>query len=177
MRWTITLGIVVFLGLTVVVSAQMPMPTPAPEVKNFDFFNGKWTMEGDMKPGPMGPGGKFGGNETCEWMEGNFFLVCHNTFESQAMGNGKGLAVMGYDSDKKVYVYNAFNSMGESERAEGTLSGDTWTWNSESSMAGQPIKTRFVIKQTSPTSYDFKMEMAAAGAEMKTAMEGKATKH
>jgi hypothetical protein len=155
--------------------AQMPMPKPAPELKNLEYFNGTWTMEGDIKPGPMGPGGKFNGSERNEWMEGNFFLVTHSDF-SGAMGSGKGLAVMGYDSQKNVYTYDAYNSMGEHESATGKLEGDTWTWTNESEFNGKPMKGRYTIKQVSPTSYTFKFEMAPEGGDFATVMEGKGTK-
>ena len=49
-----------------------------------------------MKPGAMGPGGKVVETEKCEWMDGNFFLVCQVDFKSKTMGDGSGLTVMGY---------------------------------------------------------------------------------
>jgi hypothetical protein len=38
--------------------AQMPMPKPGPEHKKLDIFAGSWTLDGDLKPGAIGPGGK-----------------------------------------------------------------------------------------------------------------------
>jgi hypothetical protein len=165
------------LALAAMLSAQNPppMPTPAPELKNLNYFVGKWKLEGDMKPGPMGPGGKWTGTEQNEWMEGSFFVVSHSEFKGN-MGNGKGIAFMGYDSDKKVYTYHEFNSMGESVASEGTLEGDTWTWNSQERMGGATLNTRFIIKQVSPTSFTVKFDMGPAGGEMANVMEGKATK-
>src|SRR5438445_9810814 len=89
--------------------AQMEMPKPGPEHKKLDMFAGTWTLDGDLKPGPMGPGGKMTENEKCEWMEGGFFLVCHADFKSVSMGSGSGLSVMGYSSDDKAYTYREFN--------------------------------------------------------------------
>ncbi len=34
------------------------------------------------------------------------------------------MAVMGYDPEKKVYTYNEYNSMGQINHSEGTVSGD-----------------------------------------------------
>jgi hypothetical protein len=31
-------------------------PKPGPEHARLGYFVGKWTAEGDVKPGPMGPG-------------------------------------------------------------------------------------------------------------------------
>ena len=33
-------------------------PKPGPEHARLGYFVGKWKAEGEMKPGPMGPGGK-----------------------------------------------------------------------------------------------------------------------
>jgi len=71
--------IIVFLTLlfafTVAARAQMQMPKPGPEHKKLDYFVGTWATDGDMKPGPMGPGGKFTGTSHDEWMDGGFFMV------------------------------------------------------------------------------------------------------
>ncbi|MBZ5706132.1 MAG: DUF1579 domain-containing protein [Acidobacteriia bacterium] len=156
-------------------AAQMGPPTPAPELKKLDYFVGTWTLDGDMKPGPFGPGGKMTETEKVEWMQGNFFLVIHSDFKS-AMGNGMGMAYMGYNPEDKVYTYDAFNSMGEAEHSKGTLSGDTWTWTSEDKMGGKIMKGRFTIKELSATSYSFKFEMAGEDGNYASMMEGKATK-
>src|SRR5262249_17738959 len=67
-----------------------PAPTPGPEVKKLDYFAGNWKIEGDAKPGPMGPGGKFTGTEHNEWMPGGFFLLSHGS-ETGAMGNATSM--------------------------------------------------------------------------------------
>lgn len=37
------------------VAAQAPQaPKPGPEQARLGYFVGKWTVEGEMKPGPMG---------------------------------------------------------------------------------------------------------------------------
>ena len=69
---------------------QPQMPKPGPEVKKLDYFAGNWKTEGDMKPGPMGPGGKFSATEHNEWMDGGFFLLSHSD-ENSSMGSSKGL--------------------------------------------------------------------------------------
>src|SRR5262249_49570070 len=155
--------------------APPPMPTPAPELKKLDYFSGNWKLEGDAKPGPMGPGGKFSGMEHNEWMKGGFFLVSHSDFKGAGMPDAKGLSVMGYDSAKKVYTYQEFNSMGENFSSEGRVEGDNWTWTSEQEMGGQVMTSRFSMKMMSPTMFTIKFEMAPKGSELVVAMEGKAT--
>jgi hypothetical protein len=157
--------------------AQMGMPTPAPELKKLDFMTGDWSADGTMTAGPPGtPAGKFSENSHAEWMDGNFFLVEHSDMDLGPMGKGKELAVLGYDSDRKLYTYTAFNTMGEAESSTGTVNGDTWTWLSDEHFGGQPMKGRFTMKVLSPTSYTMKFEVSQDGTNWTTAMEGKAVK-
>ncbi|HUK25089.1 MAG TPA: DUF1579 family protein [Terriglobales bacterium] len=172
---------VAFAALPVLVLAalsafgQMPMPKPGPEVKKLDYFVGSWTMEGEMKPGPMGPGGKFTGSETDEWMPGGFFLEAHEEFKTP-MGDGTAKAFMGYDTEGKMYTYHSFASTGESENSTGMLEGDTWNWTSDEKMGGQTLKGKYSLTMLSPTSYSFKFEVSPDGTTWNTVMEGKATK-
>jgi Protein of unknown function (DUF1579) len=156
--------------------AQMGMPAPAPELKKLDFLSGNWAAEGTMNPVPGMPGGKFTMTTHAEWMEGNYFLVEHSDGDLGPMGKMKELAVMGYDPDRKVYTYNAFNSGGQVESSSGTVDGDTWTWLSDEHMNGMTFKGRFTMKVLSPTSYTMKFEMSQDGTNWMTGMEGKATK-
>jgi len=165
----------VWLVLVATAVAQMEMPKPGPEHKKLDIFAGSWTLEGDMKPGPMGPGGKMTESEKCEWMEGGFYLVCHSDFKS-SMGNGSGISVMGYSADEKSYTYREFNSWGEFDDSKGSIDGDTWTWTSDEKMGGMSMKGKFTMKITSPTTYNLTFERSQDGTKLTTVMDGKATK-
>jgi Protein of unknown function (DUF1579) len=155
--------------------AQNGPPTPGPEHKKLDIFAGTWSLDGDMKPSSMGPGGKVTETEKCEWMEGNFFLVCHTDFKS-TMGDGTGISVLGYSSDDKAYTYREFNSWGEFDDSRGSVDGDTWTWTSDEKMGPNTFKGRFTMKIVSPASYNFTFEMSPDGAKWTTVMDGKATR-
>ncbi|MFZ0320444.1 MAG: DUF1579 family protein [Candidatus Sulfotelmatobacter sp.] len=155
--------------------AQTEAPKPAPELKKLDMFAGSWTLDGNMKSGPMGPGGSMTESETCQWMEGGFYLVCHSDYKS-SMGNGVGLSVMGYSTDDKAYTYREFNSFGEFDDSRGSLDGDTWTWTNDEKMGGMTMKGRFIIKMTSATSYTFTFDMSQDGTKWSTVMDGKASK-
>jgi hypothetical protein len=172
----------VVIALTLVFSAMLvgaqnppPAPKPGPEQKNLAYFAANWKLTGDMKPGPMGPGGKFNGAERNEWMPGGFFLVSH-TQGTSAMGKYTGLAVYGYDAQKKVYTYDEFNSDGENVHATGSFDGKVWTWSSDLNMGGNVAKTHFIVTETSPTSYAFKFEMSQDGNNWSTIMDGTANK-
>jgi hypothetical protein len=166
----------ILAALAVSAHAQMPTPKPAPELKKLDYFAGSWKMDGEMKPGPMGPGGKMTMTEGNTWMDGNFFLVGHSKFDSPSMGGGVASSFTGYNSDQKVYTYDEFNSMGEAEHSTGTVDGNTWTWLSDEKMGPQAIKGRFTMTILTPTSYTFKYEMSQDGTTWTTVMDGTATK-
>ncbi len=155
--------------------AQMGPPKPGPEQKKIDMLAGVWTLDGDMKPGAMGPGGKMTETEKCEWMDGGFFLVCKADFKS-SMGSGSGLSIMGYSNEDKTYTYREFNSYGEFMESKGSIDSDTWTWTGDEKMGSTVMKGRFTMKFTSPTSYNFTYDMSQDGAKWTTVMDGKATK-
>ena len=166
----------VILMTTAAMHAQMGPPTPAPELKKLAFMAGDWNAEGTMNPGPGMPGGKWTMTTHADWMEGNFFLVENSNMDLGAMGKGKEVAYLGYDPEKKVYTYHAFNSMGEAEDSTGNVDGDTWTWTSDEHMGGMTMKGRFTMKVLSSTSYTMKFELSQDGTNWMTGMEGKATK-
>jgi hypothetical protein len=167
------LFVILFLAASAV--AQMPMPKPAPELSKLDYLAGDWNTEADLKPSPMGPGGKMTATDQFHWMEGKFFLVLDSKFKG-SIGDGMSLAVMSYDPDKKVYTYNEYDSMGQANHSEGTIAGDTWTWTSDQNMGGQMFKGRYTMKVVSPTAYTFKYEMSQDGTNWTNVMDGKSTK-
>lgn len=172
---TTGLILLAWLALAAIATAQMEMPKPGPELKKIDYFAGTWTLEGDINPGPMGPGGKVTENEKCEWMDGDFFLVCKVDFKS-SMGSGSGMSIMGYSTDDKTYTYREFNSWGEFTDSKGSVDGDTWTWTSDEKMNGATMKSRFIMKTLSPTTYNFTFDMSPDGTKWTNVMNGKAAK-
>jgi len=156
--------------------AQMEIPKPGPEVKKLDYFVGHWNSEADVKPGPMGPGGKYHADDHMEWMEGGFFVVLHSKFNGAGFGPGSSTAYMGYDPQEKVYTYDEFNSMGEATHSKATVEGDTWTWTNDWKMGAQTMKGRFTMKILSPTAYSYKYEASSDGTNWALWMEGKETK-
>ncbi len=158
--------------------AQAPgPPKPGPEHKKLDYFVGKWTSEADVKPNPFMPAGKMASTDNCQWFEGGFSVVCH--FEGKSpMGPTKGVGIMSYNMEEKVYTYYEVNNspMAMATVPHGTVQGDTWTYNDEARMGGKTVKSRYIIKELSPTSYSFKWEMQGDDGAWKTAMEGSSKK-
>jgi len=174
MRTLVTVA--AFLGvLAIPLSAQMPMPKPGPEQNRIGYFAGRWKMEGEAKPGPMGPGGKFTDTSTCDWFAGGFHLVCRSEGASP-MGASTGQAIMGYDPMERTYTYYFISSLGEGFFVRGSVSGKVWTWNMETKAEGKVMKLRVTITEESPTSYGFQMEASFDGSPWAVVSEAKATK-
>ena len=177
---TRTLAILLVAGLlagVVGISAQAPAgpPKPGPEHKRLGYFVGTWTSTGDMKASIFGPAGKMTMTETCKWFDGGFSVVCNSSGKSP-MGDMKGMAVMSYNAEEKVYHYYAVDNWGMTELSSGTVKGNTWDWTATSKMQGKVVKGHFWLKEDSPTAYSYKYEMSVDGAPMAAVMEGKATK-
>ena len=157
--------------------AQEEVPKPGPEHKKLGYFVGKWTVEGETKPNPFMPGGKFTSKDSCEWFEGGFSVVCRSEGNSP-MGPSQGLSILGYSTDEKAYTYYGIDSgpMTMASVPRGTIDGDTWTFDDETKIGGQTVKSRYVIKELSPTSHSFRWEMVGEDGSWQTIMEGMAKK-
>jgi hypothetical protein len=173
----VAISVVVLAGFRLA-SAQAPQPPkPGPEHQKLGYFVGKWTTEGEMKPGPMGPGGKITSSDTCEWFDGRFSVVCHGDGKNP-MGPTKSIGILGYSTEEKVYTYSGVDNsnMTMTSVPRGTVQGDTWTYNDESMMGGKKVKSRVIIKELSPTEYTFKMEFQGPDGKWAPMMESKSTK-
>ena len=83
---------------------------------------------------------------------------------------------MGHDADDRMYTYDSFNSLGEVDHAKGNVNGDTWTWQSETSISQQTMRGRLTIQVLSTSAYNFKFETSSDDTTWSTVMEGKDTR-
>lgn len=160
-------------------AAQNPPapPQPGPAQQKLAFFAGRWKSEGEIKAGPMGPGGKTSGTNVCEWFQGGFHLMCRSEGTSP-MGAMKSIGILGYDTDRQRYTYYGIDNtgMGAGDMAYGQVSGDTWSWEMETMMGGQSVKQRYVAKQLSPDSYSWEFSVSMAGGPWTVAGTGTETR-
>ena len=172
-----SLAAVTLLGIAPL-RAQAPAaaPKPGPEHQKLAYFAGRWSEVGDVKPGPMGPGGTMTTTSTCEWFAGGFYLVCRSEGKTPS-GETRGLGIIGYSADRKRYTYYGIDNSGMGgDPSYGELTGDTWTWEGESLMGGKPVKGRYTIKQVSPDSYTWKSEISVGGGPWTQMAEGTDTR-
>ena len=141
-------------------AAQAPSQAkPGPEYERLGYFVGKWTGEGEIKPGPMGPGGKFTSSDDCAWFEGHFSVVCHSE-SKMPMGaeqehrhpglqrGGKGLHLLRRGQHEHDH----------GQRPEGHRPWKHVDVQRRRMMGGKKVKTRVTIKELSPNEYSFTME-------------------
>jgi hypothetical protein len=151
---------VLLLGVSMRAQAPQGPPKPGPEVKRLAYFVGNWKEEG--KSTAHGMAGPVSSTQKWEWVSGGFFIVGHSDNKSP-VGEFKIMAVLGYDPETKMYTYNAFDSWGELITAKGNVSGDTWTWITETVMQGKPMETRLTEKEVSKTQYTSEYESSTDG--------------
>jgi hypothetical protein len=162
---------------TVTLPAQAPeIPKPGPEHQKLAPFVGNWTFEGEMKPGPMGPGGKVTGTDQINWVPGNFFIQRLFTFKLP-VGTIQGLEIIGYDAGKKQYTFNSFDSMGGTGTGTVNPSGSTWSAAGTMRMGPQTMHERCKLAfGAGDTTLAISCEMSMDGKKWAPSMEGKATK-
>jgi len=117
------------------------------------------------------------GNDVCEWFDGGFAVVCR-TEGKGPMGPTKSLGIMGYSTEEKAYTYYGLDNgpMTMATVPRGTVQAGTWTYTDESMMGGKKVKSRYVMKELSPTAYTFKWEVLGEDGAWQTLVEGKSTK-
>jgi hypothetical protein len=161
-RITILLFLSVF-SFSTAMQAQAPAPKPDPEMKKLSVFVGHWTLDGEYKPGPLGPGGKYTGEMACQMVLGGSFMQCRLT-EKGLAGASHYLVLSGYDSVNKNFATEWYFDDGS--RAVGAISmaGNTWNFAAKKwAAAGKqiPFKSTFTLApdlasatQTSEISVD-----------------------
>ena len=163
--------------LRIVAAQEQQPPKPGPEHEKLGYFVGKWNAEGEVKPGPMGPGGKMKTTDTCEWFEGHYSVICRSEGTTPT-GPSKSIGILGYSTEDKAYTYYGVDNSGMtmSSVPKGIRQGNTWTYTDEGTMGGQKYKSRVVIKELSPSSYSFKMEMQGPDGKWMPMVESRNTK-
>jgi hypothetical protein len=160
-RLSILLLLLVFCSTAV--QAQAQASKPAPEPKKLSVIVGHWTIEGEDKPGPLGPGGKFTGEMTCHMILGGSFLQCQVS-EKLAEGEMRFLEIDGYDPVNKNFSTEGFFGGGGGWSGVITIAGNTWTYAAKIVIAGKQYqyKGAFVFAPDL-ASGTYKDELSADG--------------
>jgi hypothetical protein len=154
---------------------KMEAPKPGPEVKKLGYFVGTWNSTGEIKENPFMPSGKMTSLDKCEWYAGGFHVVCNSNGKGPS-GPMRGLGILAYNGEDKVYTYMGIDNSGFSNVSKGSVDGDKWTYTSDDKMGGKVVHGRYTMMTSSPNSYTFMYEVSMDGTQWSTVMEGKTTK-
>jgi hypothetical protein len=162
---------------TITLTGQQPAaPKPGAEHQRLAAFVGNWTFAGEIKAGPMGPGGKINGSDRIQWTANGFAV--ERRFEGKGpMGPISGLEIIAYDSAKKVYTYHLVDSTGGIGSGTATTSGTVWTFRGTGSMAGQSSQERCTLTfGAGNATLKVACEMSSDGKSWAPSIEGTASK-
>ena len=154
------------------------LPKPGPEVKRLAVMVGRFTNEGNVKAGALGPNSpamKVSGTDECRWTAGGFGLLCT---EAVTIGGTKEIEtyLQWYDPISKKYDLHGVRNTGEVENQTGTVSGDTWTWSGQSTVNGKVFHQRYIMKSVSKDSYEYADEWGEGDNPIEPGITGKCTR-
>lgn len=133
---------------------------PRPERLQLGFFVGRWKYEGEVRPGPLGPGGKSVGTEQCEWFSGKFFVVCHSEWMTGS-ALSRQMGILGYSAERQQYsFYDIDDGQGEAGQGWGDFADSIWTWEEAQPISGRPARQRYSVKEISPDSFRYREEVS-----------------
>jgi hypothetical protein len=165
MARTIALLFLLAFCFATAMRAQAPAPKPDPEVKKLSVFLGYWTYEGESKPSPLGPGGKYTGEMACQMILGGFFMQCRIAEKGPA-GASQGLVLIGYDPVNKNFAAEWY--YGDGSRPSGAISiaGNNWDFAAKWAAVGKQVQ----FKSTFVPAPD----LASATQKSEISVDGKA---
>jgi len=157
--------------------AEDKAPRPGPEVERLGFFVGTWKTTGELKESPFMPAGKYTEKATCEWFSGKFAVICRIKGKGP-MGSMEGIGIMGWSSEEKAYVYYGVDNspMAWASVPKGTFADGVWTYDDESRMGGQMVKSRYVMKQNGKKAYTSTWSVLGADGKWQAVMEATSTR-
>jgi len=151
---------------------QTTSPQPDPELKKLHALIGHWTYAGENKPGPLGAGGKFGGEYTAQMILGGFFM--QGIEKEKGTGKLLALGMEAYDPANKRFASNWYYSNGTVFSGTLTVSGNTFTWAGKLVVAGKEyLMKEAVIVSSDLMSATMSNEISVDGKQWVPSMEGK----
>jgi hypothetical protein len=111
----------------------------APDYKKLEPMVGRWKIEVDLKATPISQATKATGTEECEWFASRH-VVCRSEAKGTT-GTYSQMRTLSYIPAQKQFAVYTIDSLGTVLNAAGQVSGDTWTFESQSG-----LKIRLTLK-------------------------------
>ena len=149
-------------------AAQGAAPKPGPEQQRLGDWVGQWSCDAsDESTFTM----------NCDWFSGGFFLVCSSTATSASGETTENVFIQGYDHTKRAYTWYRYWSNGFSDKAQGWVRDNTWTWLMEDAQTDEGAQVRWqVAAELSPDVFTYKWEQSVEGQPWKAGQSGKCSK-
>ncbi len=162
-------------GGLVVLGAPLKADASA-ELKQLDWFAGKWTMEGETTGSPMfGPAGKISLTMDCRWFMGGGNLVCAVDGTTPG-GPYHDLMIHTYDAEAKTYRGFDSDNMGTSSPFMLSFGKEGWVYTYDLKVNGKPVKMRQTVTDLTKDTCSFKQETSTGGGPFTVIGEGKGKK-
>jgi hypothetical protein len=147
-------------------------PQSTPEQERIGFFEGRWKMMGQQYAGPMTPAGPIYATQVGTKSPNGAFMIL-NASEQRPTGPMEVCSISWYDAPNNVY-HLMTDLSGQIINFTGQVTESTWTYLSEAS-AAMPAQ-RFVVTETSPSSFNWTTEIAKPDGSWQLAEQGSASK-
>ncbi len=110
-------------------------------IKRLDPFIGEWSLEADIPQAPPA-GSDARARAVFEWMPGERFLV--QRWEVPQPAAPDGIAIIGFDSGREIYLQHYFDSRGVARVYEMSFSDGVWKlWRESPDFSPLDFRQRF----------------------------------
>ena len=168
-RWTLGMVLVAVVAVlapaVMLAAAPEEAMKPAAEMSNLKWFDGNWTCDGTIVPGPMGPGGKVTSSVKSHLDFGGFW---QSGMVRSSMGGKPGMEGMfhiTYDPGPKEYVMLWVDNMGGyAKETSSGWEGDKIVFSGQTAMGGKQMGTRDTFTKAGAGSMKHDWEGQMEGA-------------
>lgn len=116
-------------------------------------FVGRWTVKGR----------EAAFIETCDWYHGGFHIVCNSENRRTDGSLGRGMSLIGYSADEKVYTYLGIGSRGRNERQTAVYGDGVFEFTGTSRKDGKSIAPRIRMGPFTAREVPFTVETSTDG--------------
>ncbi len=155
-----------------VLSEGTPKADASAELRQLDWFAGKWEIDIDKKASPFGPAGTFTYTMDCRWFAGGNQLACTIDGTTPA-GPYHEVMFYSYDADAKAYRGFDNDSDGLSSPFALAYGNEGWTYTFDLRKDGKPAKLRMRLTDLTTDGCTLEQESSISGGPFSVFAEGK----
>jgi ketosteroid isomerase-like protein len=148
----------------------------SPELKQLDWFAGRWTLEAEAKTASaFGPAGKSSMSMDCRWFPGGSQVICVTRGATPA-GPYHEVTFFTYDTEAKAYRGFDTDNTGLASPFGVVYAKDTWVFTYNLKAGGKPVTMRMTIFDVTRDGCSFRQELSTGGGPFALIAEGRGKK-